>query len=262
MDVSLAQEIVIDNMTYPQEIQKLLDQGKLKEGYCIGVERYVHAIDYPLLEATKGTHVATSEGHGILVMNPDEDPEGKLEYHLVDFAHNHSPYSKIDLDPGYAHRVSVLLYDDHVELMNRMADEFREFRHNSPSNYLSTQTYKIIGKRSFMTLEAIMAAQSKGMYADKSIFRNLNPYEPLANPKYKKVLWNNLPKLWGEDRRFLLEKNRTFDPFGTKASFDTILSELEINPLEFLDALQFIDDCQFVKGSVIGGCYICEHDCH
>jgi hypothetical protein len=59
-----------------------------------------------------------------------------------------------------------------------------------------------------------------------------------------------------------LGKTNQSDPCGTKASFDAIITELEVNPEEFLDALQFLEDCQLAKGSVIGGCYICERDCH
>jgi len=246
-------------MTYPTEIQELLDAGKLEKGYCCSKERYAQPIDYSLLWPTRGTQVATSEGHGVFKKNPG----GKTGYHLVDFFYNHKPFSeRWNRNWGIANRVSVLLYDDQVELMKQMADDFRDLRSTPSSKCLSRGTYEAIGKRSFMTLESIMAASGAGMYDDKETFRNLKAYEPLANPDNKEVIWKNLPGLWGEDRSFLLGKTNQSDPCGTKASFDAIITELEVNPEEFLDALQFLEDCQLAKGSVIGGCYICERDCH
>ena len=119
---------------------------------------------------------------------------------------------------------------------------------------------------SFLTLEAIMRAGNKGIYADMEIWGRNTAYEPLADPKNREIILEHLPYLWNEDGLVLMaDKLSDWDHErndGSRERFRKLVEAIGAKPEELVDALGPFGGGPCVwNHNVLGGCFVCSRDC-
>ena len=208
--------------------------------------------DYP----DDGTPVASSTGPGILI---DVSEDG--ENFLVDHELTEGP-------PNLAKRISASMYEKQQTAMLQLVAKVEQHWEG-----IDWRGMFELGKKTFHTLELVMAVRHEGLYIGK-YHRNTETgkdehhnFEPFANPKNEALIVECVPFFWGVDKRSIVkspeETGFSWDILA-REKYQKLKTQLGLEDQELLDALDLITNkkCEYNTRKPLGGCYFCKTECH